>query len=59
MREILGREINALAAETELHWNTVYKWSKDPGSVSQASRYALRAAAEKLGIELGEADAEA
>lgn len=48
------RDLNALAAETNLHWNTVYKWTRDPESVGAGSQYALTAAAEKLGIELSE-----
>ncbi len=47
-------EVVALAAETGLHWNTVYKWSRDPGSVSAGVRYALKSAAYNLEIELPE-----
>lgn len=48
------RDLNAIAIETELHWNTVYKWSRNPERVSVAVRYAVRAAAKKLKIELPE-----
>lgn len=53
------RQLNEIAIETGLHWNTVYKWSRDPERVSAGVSYAIKAAAEKLGIELGDADVDA
>ncbi len=50
-----NRDINAIAAEVDLHWNTVYKWAKSPDSASSAVQYAIKAAAKKLKIELPEA----
>ena len=52
-----SKHLNEIAAETGLHWNTVYKWSRDPSSVSVATLYAIKSAAEKLGIDTGNATA--
>lgn len=41
-----------LSLETGAHLNTVRKWLKSPEAVNPAVAYALRTAAEKLGIEL-------
>ncbi len=46
-----SKEVTALAAETGFHWNTCYKWSRDNESVASGTGYALKDAAEKLGLE--------
>ena len=54
MESMTSQEVTALAAETGLHWNTCYKWSRDNSSVAAGAKYALKAASEKLGIEVGD-----